>query len=92
MGTISYAEAFAIIQKKDASGNKVPFSIRFSTHDEKRPNKGSRHVEWEKAEECGANHNLQDHSQVGVRPLNSTASQTAVHIRLIEKINGHTVL
>lgn len=94
MATISYPEAFKIIRKRDVNGKKVPFSIRFTTHDEKRHRKGSRHIEWPKAEECGANHDLQAHGQIGVRPLgkNAEASQTSVHIRLIEKINGHTVL
>lgn len=87
--SISLGEALALIKRTDARGNKVPFSISFTTLDKRKASKGSRHITLKKAEECGAAHSLVQHAQVGVRPLSGELDhQVAVHLRLIERVNG----
>lgn len=87
--TITLREAIDTI-KREENGAKVPFSIDFVTLDSTRPNKPSKHVHLDSAEECGAAHNLVRHSQIGVRPLNGD-HQYAVNIDLIMKVNGQHV-
>jgi hypothetical protein len=85
---IALSEVIRIMKLPDAK-----FSIRFVTLDHKRKNKPSRHIYYKVAEECGAAHSLIRHAQVGVRPLDGSAShQVAVHLRLITHFNGHLVV
>lgn len=86
------AQALDVMGKRDQIGAPVPFSISFCTLDLSRPNKPSRHVHWPKAVRCGAGHNLSQHGQVGVKPVDGSVPQTAVHLHLIERINGEAVL
>lgn len=90
--TMSLTKALDVINRKEG-GKKVPFSIRFVTLDHKRRTKGSKHLHFKSAEECGAAHNLKRHRQVGIRPLGKNAThQVAVHLRLITHINEYLVL
>ena len=91
--TITFSEALQIMKRTDGRGRKVPFSITFTTRDKRRTAKGSKHITIKRAEECGAAHSLVKHDQVGVRPLiGERDHQIAVHVRLIESINGMLVL
>jgi hypothetical protein len=90
-GTITLSEAMDIIKRRDGDGNKVPFSIEFTTLNNSRKEEPSKHVRIEDAVECGARHNLVAHMQVGVKRADGTGHQYPVHIDLIERINGKAV-
>lgn len=90
-GTITLSEALDIIKRRDGDGNKVPFCIEFTTLNNSRKEEPSKHVRIEEAVECGARHNLVAHMQVGVKRADGTGHQYAVHIDLIERINGKAV-
>lgn len=85
-------QALAVMGRRDDAGKPLPFSITFTTLDLSRPNKASRHVTLPKAVRCGASHNLAQHGQVGVKPADGSTPQTAVHLHLIERVNGEQVL
>lgn len=84
--------ALDITARKDARGNPVPFSIHFTTLDNSRRNKPSKHMHFEQAVRCGAAHNLVQHDQIGVKPVDGSHPQVAVHLDLIERINGEEVI
>ena len=80
-----------IIYKVDDAGQKVPFSIVFSTHDKRRP-KPSKHMRFDRVVEAGAGHSLIQHRQFGIKPLDGEHPQMVVNWRLIERLNGHRCL
>lgn len=90
-GAITLSEAIDIIKMRDRDGNKVPFSIEFTTLNNSRKEEPSKHIRIEQAVECGARHNLVAHMQIGVKRADGTGHQYPVHIDLIERINGKRV-
>lgn len=88
MATLTTKELIDLI-KQDG---KKPFSIRWVTLDSTRNNKPSKHMYLERAVECGANHDLVRHGQIGVKPADGDGHQYAVNIDLIYEINGQRVV
>lgn len=80
-----------MMKRRDAKGDKVPFSIEFTTLNSSKKDEPSKHVRIEEAVECGARHNLVAHMQIGVKRADGTGHQYAVHLDLIQRINGHPV-
>lgn len=68
------------------------FSVEWTTRDKKRNRQFSKHMHFERAVNAGANHNLVQHRQIGVRPVDDSHSQVAIAIPLIERVNGRYVL
>lgn len=88
---ITLSEGIDTIKRRDGNGNKVPFSIEFATLNSSKRDEPSKHVRIDNAIECGARHNLVAHMQIGVKRADGTGHQYAVHLDLIERINGQQV-
>ena len=88
---VTLGEALNIMDRVDAIGAAVPFSIKFCTYDKTRLT-GGKVMTLKKAVRAGAAHSLQKHRQVGVKPADGSGHQYAVHLRLILRVNGQPVM
>lgn len=88
---VTLGEALKMMDRVDATGSPIPFSIAFCTYDKNRRT-GGKVMRLKKAVRCGAAHNLQRHRQVGVKPADGKGHNYPIHLRLILRVNGQPVM
>jgi len=91
MSAIDLPTALSLTDKRDSSGQRVPFSISWTTLDRGRKTRGSEHRTLTHVVRCGASHNLRRAGQIAVQPVDG-GHAIPIHMQLIEEVNGHMVL
>lgn len=83
--------ALELMDKVDARGAPVPFSISFITCDHAR-NTGGEIKRLDKAVRCGASHHLQRNRQIAVKRADGKGHNYPIHLRAILRVNNEPVL
>ncbi len=88
---MTLGDALKVMDRVDASGRPVPFSIKFCTFDKNRLT-GGKLKTLKKAVRAGAAHSLQKHRQVAVKPADGSGHNYPIHLRLILRVNAQPVM
>lgn len=87
---VDLSQTLDIMDRRDANGNRVPFSLRWVSFDKHRPKVGSQHKYCAAAVRGGASHDLHRHGQVAIHPLDG-GHPIPVNMDLITHINDSEV-
>ncbi len=88
---MNFKQAIEVIRKTDGRGAPVPFSLRFTTWDEKRPAECGKLKDLKGVIPCGAKHHLQSHRQFAVKKADGSGHVYTINWKLLNRINGEPV-